>query len=442
MSLSGLEIYKLLAKTNCRKCGYSTCLAFAMALAKNQVSLDKCPSVSADVKAILEQASLAAMRIVTIGRGENKIDVGGETVMFRHEEKFYHPTAVGFIIEDNISDSDLDKKIKTINSLSFERVGEIIKANLIALKQKGDSHNFVDKIKKITDISSLPLVLMSPDVQVLKSALEICSKNKPLLYAACEKNIDDFIGLAKSFNVSLVISETDLEKIEKLTQKAAQAGLEDVILDTGSKSKAKKIQDLTFIRRLALKKKKRTLGYPVIAVVDNSEIFQEAIEAATYIAKYASIVLIKTIESWHTLALLTLRQNIFTDPQKPLQVEPKVYEVGQVSNQSPLMVTTNFSLTYYTVLGEVEASKIPSYIISVDTEGMSVLTAWAAEKFTSEKISESLDKSGIKERLAHKQIIIPGYVSVMSGDLEEKSGWNVIVGPKEASGIPSFLKKL
>ena len=179
-----------------------------------------------------------------------------------------------------------------------------------------------------------------------------------------------------------------------------------------------------------------------MVVVDNGDIFQEAIEAGVCIAKYASIVLIKTVESWQTLALLTLRQNIYTDPQKPLQVEPKAYTIGQVSEQSPLLVTTNFSLTYYTVLGEVEASKIPSYILSVDTEGMSVLTAWAAEKFTPEKIAESLEKSGIKEKIKHNQLIIPGYVSVMSGDLEEKSGWKVTVGPKEASGIPSFLKKL
>lgn len=442
MALSGLEIYKLLPKTNCRKCGHSTCLAFAMALAKKQVTLEKCPFIKPEVKDALEQASLPPMRLVAIGEGENKVEVGKETMMFRHEEKFHNPAAIGFIIEDNSAEDQINKKVKDINGLSFERVGQLIKVNLIAVKQTGASDNFISAVKKIAGLSKLPLVLMSSDVSALKGALEACAKQKPLIYAATEKNIGELIGLAKSYNVPLAICASELEKIEELTQKASQGGLEDVVLDTGSKPITKKISDLTFIRRLALKKKKRSLGYPTLVVVDKSDPYQEAIEAGAYIAKYASIVLIKSVASWQTLALLTLRQNVYTDPQKPLQVEAKAYNIGQVTEQSPVMVTTNFSLTYYTVLGEVEASKIPSYIISVDTEGMSVLTAWAAEKFTPEKISESLAKSGLKEKIKHNRLIIPGYVSVMSGDLEEKSGWQVVVGPKEASALTSFLKKL
>ncbi|MFC1708881.1 acetyl-CoA decarbonylase/synthase complex subunit gamma [Candidatus Omnitrophota bacterium] len=442
MGLSGLGIYKLLPKTNCRKCGFSTCLAFAMALAKKQVDLEKCPTINPEVKDALEMASLPPIRLVTIGDGENKVEVGKESVMFRHEEKFHYPTAIGFIIDDSTADAQIQEKVKTISGLDFERVGQQIKVNLIAVKQTGDSANFVSKVKMISEASNIPLVLMSSDVKVLKEVLEFCSKSRPLLYAADEKNISEFIELAKSYSVPLAICANELEKIEELAQKASQAALEDVILDTGSKSITKKINDLTIIRRLALKKKKRSLGYPLLVVVDNEDPFHEAIEAGTYIAKYASIVLIKTVESWQTLALLTLRQNIYTDPQKPLQVEAKAYSIGQVTEQSPIMVTTNFSLTYYTVLGEVEASKVPSYILSVDTEGMSVLTAWAAEKFTPDKISDSLEKCGVKEKLKHNRLIIPGYVSVMSGDLEEKSGWQVVVGPKEASGLSSFLKKM
>jgi acetyl-CoA decarbonylase/synthase complex subunit gamma len=408
MALSGLEIYKLLAKTNCRKCGFSTCLAFAMALAKKQVDLEKCPFIQPEVKGILEQASLPPIRLVTIGEGENKVEVGKETVLFRHEEKFHHPAAIGFIVGDSVSEAELEKKVKTINSLSFERVGQLIKVNLIAVQQCADCTNFVNKVKKIKGISDLPLVLMSSDVRALKEALGVCSGSKPLLYAATEKNITELIELAKFHSVPLVICASELDKIEELTQKASQAGLENVIIDTGSKPIAKKLSDLTFMRRLALKKKKRSLGYPVLVIVDNKDPYQEAIEAGAYIAKYASIVLVKTVESWLALALLTLRQNIYTDPQKPLQVEPKVYCIGQVTEHSPVMVTTNFSLTYYTVLGEVEASKVPSYILSVDTEGMSVLTAWAAEKFTPEKISESLEKSGIKEKVKNQRLIIPG----------------------------------
>lgn len=442
MALSGLAIYKLLPKTNCRKCGFSTCLAFAMALAKKQATLDKCDSVNPDVKAALEEASLPPMRLVTVGSGDHSVVVGGETVLFRHEEKFFHPTAIGFMIDDSVSDSDFENKVKTINGFSFERVGQTISVNLIAIKQTAGVDVFVAKVKKLSEISQLPLVLMSNDTGALKSALDICAQKKPILYSAKEKNLSDFAALAKTFNVPLVISASGLEEIEALAQKASQEGVCDIIIEPIISSVSSSLQDYTYIRRLVLKKKKRSLGYPVLSVVNNSDSFQEAVDAATHIAKYSSIVLISTVESWHTLSLLTLRQNIYTDPQKPLQVEPKVYSIGQVNEKSPVIVTTNFSLTYYTVLGEVEASKMPSYIACVDTEGMSVLTAWAAEKLTPEKISQVLEKAELKEKVSLQQLIIPGYVSVMSGDLEEKSGWKVVVGPKEASGIPSFLKKL
>jgi acetyl-CoA decarbonylase/synthase complex subunit gamma len=203
-----------------------------------------------------------------------------------------------------------------------------------------------------------------------------------------------------------------------------------------------KIWDFTQLRRQALKRGNRALGYPLIAVVEQDEPFAEIMEAATYILKYASVVLLKGTAPWQALSLLALRQNIYTDPQKPLQIEPKVYPVGQVTDKSPLLVTTNFSLSYYTVLAEVEASRVPAYILSVDTEGMSVLTAWAAEKFNAEKISLAIHKSGVTATVKHKEVIIPGYVAIISGELEEQSGWKAIVGPKEASGIPNFLKNL
>jgi len=442
MALSGLEIYKLLPKTNCRKCGYSTCLAFAMALAKKQVALDKCEFVSDDVKAVLQEASLAPMRLVKLGIGDNAFEVGGETVLFRHEEKFHHPAGIGCIIDDSLPPVELKKKVVAVNSFCFERVGQAISVNLIGIRQCAGADTFIAAVKSVAASTQLPLALISKDAKALKGALEVCAKQKPVLYGADENNADELIALAKSYNVALVVSASGLEAIEALAQKASSAGVSDVIIEPRPVPGTNTVEQYTFIRRLVLKKKKRTLGYPILSVIDNKDPFVEAIEAGAAIAKYASLVLVKTAEPWHILSLLTLRQNIYTDPQKPLQVEPKAYSVGQVDEKSPVMVTTNFSLSYYTVLGEVEASKVPSYIVSVDTEGMSVLTAWAAEKFTPEKIAESLEKFDVKNKVAHGQVIIPGYVSVMSGDLEEKSGWKVIVGPKEASGLPSFLKKL
>jgi len=442
MALSGLEIYKLLPKTNCRKCGYPTCLAFAMALAKKQVALEKCPDIDSTVKDKLEAAALPPIRLVTLGEGENKIDIGKETVLFRHEEKFHHPTAIGFIIEDSISDDELNKNLEHIKQLSFERVGQLIKVNLIAIKQTKDASNFADKVKKVSGVSDLGLVLIANDRDSLKQALEICAKKKPLIYCSQEGKEEGIADIAKNFNVPMVVSGDDIEKIDAITQKVTAKGVEDIVLNINSKSIAQQLEGFTFARRLALRKSRRSVGFPTISIIEENDVFHEMLRAGVGIAKYASIVLIKSIESWQTLALLTLRQNIFTDPQKPLQVEPKMYAIGHTTDQSPVLVTTNFSLSYYTVLGEVEASKIPSFIVSVDTEGMSVLTAWAAEKFTPESISASLEKFEAKKSIAHNRLIIPGYVSVISGELEDKSGWEIVVGPKEAAGIPSFLKKL
>jgi len=442
MALSGLDIYKLLPKTNCKECGFATCLAFAMQLAKKAVSIDKCPYLSKEAKKILEESSLPAIRLVVIGNQDNKLEVGNETVLFRHEEKFHHPCGLGFIIEDSLDNEEIKNKLAQISKLEFERVGQKLNVNLIAIRQKGKSERFLEVINLVLKNSVLNLVLMSEKPSSLQQALEICKDKKPLIYHASAENFTQVSQIARDFQCPLVVYSADLDRLSELTVKLNKEGVADLILDTGKKSISEKVWDLTQIRRLALKKSDRTLGYPVLTIVENKDPYQEAIEAATYITKYAGIVLIEGTKDWQALALLTLRQNIYTDPQKPLQIEPKVYPVGQPTDKSPLLVTTNFSLSYYTVLGEVEASKIPSYILSVDTEGMSVLTAWAAEKFTPEKISDSLGKSGAKDMVSHKRIIIPGYVAVISGDLEDRSGWQVIVGPKEAAGIPSFLKNL
>ncbi len=442
MALSGLDIYKLLPKTNCRQCGFVTCLAFAMQLAKKAVSIDKCPYLSEEAKRTLEASSLPPIKLISIGTGEDKLEIGNETVLFRHEEKFHHPCGLGFIVDDSLSQDQLRKNIEAINKLEFERIGQKIKADLIAIKQNDGKEKFVQAVKLVSDNTHLGLVLMSDDLAALAEALAIVKDKRPLVYHATENNLEAISKLAQEFKVPLVVSAPDLQGLSNLTQKLNHQGVSDLVLDTGNKSIQDRNWDLTQERRQGLKKSNRSLGYPVLAVIEQGDIYAEAIEAATYIAKYAGIILIRGIEPWEVLPLLTLRQNIYTDPQKPLQIEPKAYSVGQVSDKSPVLITTNFSLTYYTVLSEVEASKVPVYIISVDTEGMSVLTAWAAEKFTPEKISESISKFGVEALVAHKQMIIPGYVAVMSGDLEEKSGWKVMVGPKEAAGIPSFLKNL
>lgn len=442
MALSGLDIYKLLPKTNCRECGFLTCLAFAMQLAKKAASIEKCPYVTKEAKIALESASLPPVKLVSLGAGVDKLEIGNETVMFRHEEKFHHPCGLGFIIDDSLKDAEIKDRLEKINKFKFERIGQELKANLVAIKQSGEKERFIEVVKSAFSATPLGLVLMSDEIGALEAALEMTAPGKPLLYKATKDNLEEMAKLAKDFKVPLVAAASDLDSLAALTQELNKQGAGELILDTQGKPIAEKIFDLTQIRRQALKKSNRALGYPVLALASHDDPYEEAIEAATYISKYAGIVLIKSVEAWQSLALMTLRQNIYTDPQKPLQIEPRLYAIGQVTDKSEVLVTTNFSLSYYTVLGEVEASRIPSYIVSVDTEGMSVLTAWAAEKFTPEKIAESINKFGIKDAVSHKRLIIPGYVAVMSGDLEEKSGWQIIVGPKEASGIPAFLKNI
>jgi acetyl-CoA decarbonylase/synthase complex subunit gamma len=440
MPLSGLDIYKLLPKTNCRDCGQATCLAFAMALAKKTVTLAKCPHLSPQAKSLLEASALPPIKLVTIGTGEEKLEIGNETVLFRHEEKFHHPCGLGLILEDSLPENEIKQEITKINQLKFERVGQLLRVNLIAIRQNKDQQAFLKAVKLTAEGSKLGIVLLSKDPATLRAALAIIKDRQPLIFPG--ENNGEVAKLAVEFKCPLVVTASDLDKLSAQSVELNKAGVTDLILDSGRKSIADKIWDLTQLRRLALKKNNRSLGYPAITVVENDDPYQELAEAATYISKYAGIVLAKGIETWQVLALLTLRQNIYTDPQKPLQIEPKLYSVGQVTDNSPLLVTTNFSLSYYTVLSEVETSKVPSYILSVDTEGMSVLTAWAAEKFNAEKITAAINKSNLKAMLRHNKVVIPGYVAVLSGDLEDQSGWKVIVGPKEAAGIPSFLKNL
>ncbi|OGX41911.1 MAG: hypothetical protein A3H41_02690 [Omnitrophica WOR_2 bacterium RIFCSPLOWO2_02_FULL_45_28] len=443
MALSGLDIYKLLPKTNCRECGFPTCLAFALALAKKAVALEKCPSVSQAAKEALQAQSQPPIRLVLLGDDKNKIEIGNETVMFRHEEKFHHPAAIGFVIEDSLSNDEIKQRLDKINKLQFERVGQLLKTDLLAVKQTKDAQRFVEAVNFVSALVNFGMVLISDDTCALATALKSLTGKRPLIYAATDKNLAEFSRLAKEHNAPLAISSGSIDSLSELTKKANEAGVPDIVIDVNTEShNSQALWELTQLRRQALKKANRSLGYPLITVMKGIGAYDEVVKAGDYIAKYSGIILLNGFNEWAVLALLTLRQNIYTDPQKPLQIEAKLYPVGNTTEASPVLVTTNFSLTYYTVLGEVEASKVPSNILSVNTEGMSVLTAWAAEKFTPDKISEGLKKSGAEEKVKHRNLIIPGYVAVISGDLEEKSGWKIIVGPKEAAGIPSFLKNL
>ncbi len=442
MALTGLDIYKLLPKTNCGDCGSPTCLAFAMKLASKQVSLESCPHASEEAKQALGAASQPPINLVTIGAGENKIEIGNETVLFRHQETFHHPSALAIRIREN--DPGQAQRIKEINALQFTRVGEEIAVDLIALEEEsGDPEKYSDFAEKCWEKTGLPAILISDDRPCLKAGLEKIGESRPLICPKTPGEIEEFAALAVDFSCPLAVRGESVEEIAQSAEKARAAGAKDLVLIAGTGNLKQKLADLTVIRRQALRKQFRPLGHPTLAFTEpEGDPFSQTLEATVLIAKYTAIVVTDLSRPEYILPLLTTRQNIYTDPQKPIQVEPKLYPVGTPDRTSPLLVTTNFSLTYFTVEGEIEASRIGAYLLVVDTEGTSVLTAWAADKFNADTITRGLQDSGAAELLEHRKLILPGYVAVLSGKVEEESGWTVEVGPREASGIPKFLKTI
>lgn len=443
MALTGLDIYKLLPKTNCKDCGFATCLAFAMALAQKKVSLDKCPHVTAQAKDALESASQPPIKLVVIGTGDKRIEIGNETVMYRHEQKFHHPAGIGILIEDTLSDSEIESKISRANALKFERVGQEIAINLIVVKNSSnDNAKFVNAVKKVTSSSKLNIAISSGSAKAIEEAVKICKEKRPLIICEDNAGVGTFAKLAKVNNLPLAVSPATLDEAAQLVESVKKEGVDEIVINMRSFGITKRIQDFTFMRRAALKKNFRPLGFPLMAFTGATEPHEELAEAVSYVLKYAGLVIIKNTDKEFVLPLLVARQDVYSDPQKPVQVESKLYEIGKVNKDSPVLVTTNFSITYFTVAGEVESSKVPTYIVCCDSEGMSVLTAWAAEKFTAEKIDEAIKKMGVERIVSHKRMVIPGYVSVMSGRLEEVTGWKISVGPREASGIPNYLRNL
>ena len=441
MALTGLEIYKQLPKTNCKECGLPTCLAFAMKMATKQILLDKCPHVTPQAKAALESASRPPIQLVTIGTGENEIKIGNETQLFRHEEKFHRPAAVAVRISDTLEDDAIAQRAEAIGKLVFERVGTQIRVNLVAVdNQSGDAGRFEKAVKLAAEKSGLGCVLMSATAANLKKGAEALGNSRPLLYISDPAEATAAAAVAKDNGCPLAVRADGLEALAELTPRIAEAGVEEIVLDPGTRDLKATLEALTQIRRLSLKSF-RPLGYPAIAFTTAEDPTMQAVEASTYIAKYGGVVVTDAADPWQMLPVLTTRQDIYIDPQKPVAVEPKLNAVGDVGEDSPVLVTTNFSLSYYSVEGEVEASRIPAYVLAVDTEGTSVLTAWASDKFNAETITKALKDSKVEEKISHRKLIIPGFVAVLSAGVEDESGWSVLVGPKEASGIPGYLKK-
>lgn len=443
MALTGLQIYKLLPQTNCKECGYPTCLAFAMKLAAKQAALDLCPTASDEAKTSLGEASAPPICKITLGRNERLIELGEEVVLFRHEKTFYHAPALALGVADNLPADDFDRAVQTISAASFDRAGETIAISLIALLDRsGDSANYVGKARRIAELSRLPVALVTDDPARAGAAVTALGDHAGLVCGATSHSLLAFAEVIKKHKIPLVLREGDLEKLGLLAQSAREAGIEELLLDPGFTSQADLLGRQTLIRRLALDRKVKGFGYPTfVALTGDGDPLETALQATVGIAKYAGVILLPDWRIAQFLPLLTLRQNIYTDPQKPLQVDAGLYKVGEPDDQSPVFVTTNFSLTYFMVSTEIDGSGQPAHLVVVDAEGMSVLTAWSAGKFGGEKVGKFVRECGVAEKVTHRKVIIPGYVAVIQGEMEDAlPGWEVLVGPQEASDIPPYVK--
>jgi len=455
MALSGLQIYKYLPggqkpphpKANCKECGYPTCLAFAMKLAAKQAELSACKYVSDSARAELESASAPPIRLITISSDGHKVEVGNETVLFRHEKTFYHPTGLFVRVRDTQPRAAVQALVRQVEDFTVEYVGIPLRLNGFAVEAaSGNAEAFAACVATVTAESKLPLILMAREAGIMAAGLKQAPGRVPLLYAADQGNWQAMAALAKEHKAPLAVrADTDLGALAALTEQIKGAGVEDLVLDPGARGFRDSLRALTHIRRLALKKTFRPLGYPVITFPGEGTPGpeQESLLAGQQIAKYAGLVVLDHFSPATAYALLVLRQNLYTDPQKPIQVEPGIYPLNNPQPESPVLVTTNFSITYFSVANEIESSGLPAWLLVADAEGMSVLTAWAAGKFDADKIAKTVRNTGIADKVSRRVVIIPGHVAVLLGELEEElSDWRVLVGPREAVDIPAFLKTL
>ncbi len=445
MALTGIQILKMLPKKNCGECGIPTCLAFAMKVAAGQAEVEACPYVSDEAKATIGEASAPPIRTISIGSGDSTFVSGGETCLFRHEKRFEHATGIAILMKADEDALTIDGKIERFNAMEYERVGVYMRANLVAVQDTGDGAAFTALTEKV--IEKLPkaaVILMSENPDNMKAAAAACGERIPLLYGATGENLDDFVALGKETKAPLGVKGNDISELVELSGKLIDAGIKEMVIDTGARTMRGCFEDNIVARRSAIKEKFKPLGFPTITFPCEmtDDLMMEAMIASVLMAKYAGIVVLSDIQGDVLFPLLLEQLNLYTDPQRPMVVQEDIYPISGPDENSPVLITCNFSLTYFIVSGEIEGSKVPSWLLIKDTEGLSVLTAWAAGKFGADLIAAFVNKSGIADKVKHRELIIPGYLATIKGELEEElPDWKIIIGPREAGHLPAFLKE-
>jgi len=431
MALSGIQIYKMLPQTNCKECGFPTCLAFAMKLAAKQVELSACPYVTEANKAQLAESSAPPIRLITLKGAAGEVKAGNEVVMYRHEKTFYNKPGLFIRVKSAAGVAEADAYKVNYVGMDFSVDGFAVEADSPAA--------MTETVKAVRAASGRPLILLSKNPDVLSAGLAALPGEKPLLCGADASNWEKVADLAKASGCPLTVSADSVDGLAELAEKIKAKGVEDIVLDPQATQLGKALALNTQLRRLALKNT-RSVGYPILAFPCNAA--DELIAASQAIAKYAGFVVLSEFRPEMLYALLVLRENIYTDPQKPIQVQPGIYEINAPKPESPVLITTNFSITYFAVANEVEGSGLPAWLVVCDAEGMSVLTAWAAGKFDAERIAKAVKGFNIAEKVSKKRVVLPGHVAVLSGELEaELPDWEIRVGPREAVDLPAFMKQ-
>ncbi len=440
MALTGLQINKLLPGTNCKDCGSSTCLAFAMKMASKKAEISQCPHASPEAKQTLGASSEPPVKTLALGP-EGKLSVGGETVLYRHEKTFISPTALAVELVAGGDPVSLDRKLASVSDYRFDRVGESFRIDLVAVTQgQASAETFINLARKAAQASGRGLVLRSRDPRTLAQCAEALRGSHSVLASADASSVDILARAARENGHALAVTAPDLDSLSALTTRVKQGGFNDLLLEFPETGFRDRFLLNTVSRRAALLENVKALGYPSLRFLSGDPM-ETTVSAVTEIAKYGGIVVLPEFDPAQLSPLMTLRLNLFTDPQKPIQVEPKVYPIGEPGRKSPVFVTTNFSLTYFIVSGEIENAGLSAWLVVPECEGMSVLTAWAAGKFNGTRVAQFIKETGFETQVDTRSLVIPGYVSTISGELEENlPGWKILVGPQEAGDIESFAK--
>ncbi|AUB55724.1 MULTISPECIES: acetyl-CoA decarbonylase/synthase complex subunit gamma [Methanobacterium] len=459
MQVTAMDIYRLLPQTNCEDCeeaacGEASCMAFATKLSEKEAQLELCTELSPEGLNKLESLLAPAVREITIGTGDKTITIGGDEVLYRYELTYYNPTSLVIDIADNLDDDEFTERVKTIEETEFERIGEMLTLDAVALRNaSGNSDKFAEAASKLKK-AKLPLVLCSFDPEAMKAALEKVGDERPLIYGVTEGNLEEMSALALEYSCPVTIfSPNDLEKMKQISRTLRERGIEDIVLDPGTYVEdgiGDSLDNFVMIRRLAVEEQDEDFRFPILGIpaltwlYEKDEIqggIREATIAATLMNKYADMLIFHGTNIWELIPVLTLRQGIYTDPRKPQAVDAGLYEFGEVDKDSPVLMTTNFALTFYTVEGDIKG-KTNAYLLVLDTEGRAVDVSLAGGQLNAEAVADLIKETGIEEKVDTRKLIIPGLAAPVSGEIEDESGWEVLVGPRDSSAVPGFIDEL